>query len=159
MNGRRFFSTTGKAVGTGASPNWIASGVPKHLADAALWRIEGWRELGQDVRAGQVVQLGWYAGCRHPDLADAYAGELAAPGRYGDLRSGRAVCEEVLGPRRARPTKAGPGWARGATSSPGGSAGVFTHKREVDAILDSVADAFDVRTGTCDDWGAADDWW
>src|SRR5262245_11781513 len=29
-------------------------------------------------RAEQVIELGWAAGCRHPDLADAYAGQLAA---------------------------------------------------------------------------------
>ena len=29
-------------------------------------------------RAEQVIELGWAAGCRHSDLADAYAGQLAA---------------------------------------------------------------------------------
>lgn len=97
---RGFFETTGKDAGTGAYTGWIASGVPRRLADAALWRcVEAWRDLGQDVRASQVAQLGWDAGCRHPDLADAYAGQLAAPGRRSDLQAGIDVCDAALATR------------------------------------------------------------
>lgn len=36
-------------------------------------------------RAKQPIELGWHAGSRHPDFADAYAGQLAAGGRSVNL--------------------------------------------------------------------------
>lgn len=47
-------------------------------------------------RAEQVIELGWAAGCRHPDLADAYAGQLAASGRLASYDRAIDVCDEAL---------------------------------------------------------------
>ena len=96
-NIRGFFQTTGRAAGTGTYTTWIAKGVDHRLADATMQVcVRYWRSVGQDVRAQQLVSLAWKAGCRHPDLADDYAGQIAAAGRAADLAAGVAVCDDAL---------------------------------------------------------------
>lgn len=107
---RGFFKSTGREAGTGVYTSWLATGVDQRVADAALWLcVEYWRLSGQDVRAQQVVLLGWTAGCRHPDLADAYAGQVAASGRLPDLEAGIAVCASALAVRSGSTHE---GWLR-----------------------------------------------
>lgn len=92
-----FFETTGREAGTGAYTSWRGKGHDPRIGDAAIWLcVEHWRSVGQEVRAGQVIQLAWDAGCRHPDVADAYAGQLAAAGRMADLQSGVDICDEAF---------------------------------------------------------------
>jgi len=94
---RGFFETTGREAGTGAYTTWIARGVDRHIADAGVWiTVEHWRSIGQDVRAQQMIDLAWEAGCRHPDVADAYAGQIAAAGRLADLEAGVTICDTAL---------------------------------------------------------------
>lgn len=94
---RGFFEMTGREAGTGAYTTWLDRGVDQRVADAALWRcVEHWRHVEMWVRAEQVIELGWHAGCRHPDLADAYAGQLAAAGRLGSLDKALDVCDIAL---------------------------------------------------------------
>lgn len=96
---RGFFETTGREAGTGAYTSWRAQGRAR-LADAAVWLvIEQWRAVGQHVRAEQVAQLAWKAGCTDPRVADAYAGQLAAGGREVDLRAALDVCEKTAAAR------------------------------------------------------------
>ncbi len=97
---RGFFETTGREAGTGAYTQWLAGGVDQRIADAAVWLcVEHWRNIGQDVRAQQLVGLAWDAGCRHPDIADAYAGQVAAAGRLTDLEAGATICDNALDTR------------------------------------------------------------
>ena len=107
---RGFFETTGKEAGTGVYTNWLANGVNQRVADAALWLcVEYWRAAGQDVRAQQVVLFGWAAGCRHPDIADAYAGQVAVAGRLSDLNAAIDVCDAALSVRAGSTHE---GWRR-----------------------------------------------
>lgn len=105
-----FFEMTGAEAGTGAYTNWIATGVDPRIADAAVWLcVEHWHQVGQDTRAGQVVQQAFDAGCRHPDVADAYAGQLGAAGRLTNLNAGVAVCEQAAMSRQGSTHE---GWTR-----------------------------------------------
>ena len=101
---------TGKEAGTGAYTSWLGRGVDQRVCDAALWRcVEHWRAVEMVKRAEQVIELGWAAGCRHPDLADAYAGQLAASGRLASYERAIDVCDEALG---VADGSTHPGWAR-----------------------------------------------
>lgn len=105
-----FFETTGREAGTGAYTSWLAKGFDPRIGDSAVWLcVEHWRSVGQDVRAQQLIQLSWDAGCRHPDVADAYAGQLAAAGRMADLQSGVEICEEAFS---VRSDSTHEGWSR-----------------------------------------------
>lgn len=107
---RGFFEMTGAERGTGVYTTWIAAGHDPRICGAALWLCaEHWRRVGQDVRAGHVIEYGWDAGSRHPDIADAYAGQLAAAGRVSDLEAGLAICATALA---ARNDSSHPGWNR-----------------------------------------------
>jgi len=107
---RGFFEPTGREAGTGAYTNWIRTGTGPRIADAAVWLcVEHWRTVGQAVRGEQIIQLAWNAGCRHPDIADAYAGQLAAPGRLPDLTAAILVCDQALA---ARAGSTHEGWIR-----------------------------------------------
>lgn len=107
---RGFFEMTGKEAGTGAYTSWLARGVDQRICDAALWRcVEHWRDVEMYKRAEQVIELGWSAQCRHPDLADAYAGQLAASGRLASYDRALDVCDEALA---AAGGSTHPGWGR-----------------------------------------------
>lgn len=107
---RGFFEMTGKEAGTGAYTTWLASGVDQRICDAALWRcVEHWRTVEMFKRAEQVIELGWAAGSRHPDLADAYAGQLAASGRLASYDRAIGVCDEAL---TSADGSTHPGWGR-----------------------------------------------
>lgn len=94
---RGFFEMTGREAGTGAYTSWLKGGIDPRVADTALWIcVQEWRRQQQHARAEQVVELGWHAGSRHPDLVDAYAGALAAPGRITHLDAALGVCSETL---------------------------------------------------------------
>ena len=80
------------------------------MCDAALWRcVQHRRTVEMFKRAEQVIELGWAAGCRHPDLADAYAGQLAASGRLSSYERAIDVCDEALGIAGG---STHPGWGR-----------------------------------------------
>lgn len=107
---RGFFETTGVERGTGAYTSWLTAGHDQRICDAALWLcVEYWRAVGQDGRGGHVIEYGWDAGSRHPDIADAYAGQLAAAGRISDLEAGLAICTIALATRNE---SSHPGWNR-----------------------------------------------
>jgi DNA polymerase III epsilon subunit-like protein len=107
---RGFFETTGREAGTGAYTSWLGSGVDQRIADAGVWAcVEHWRRIGQDVRAQQLVELAWTAGCRHPDVADAYAGHVAASGRLVDLNDGMDICDTAF---TVRADSTHEGWSR-----------------------------------------------
>ena len=94
---RGFFEMTGKEAGTGVYTTWLDRGIDQRVCDAALWlSVEHWRRVEMFKRAEQVIELGWHAGSRHPDIADAYAGQLAAGGRLANLDRALEVCDEVL---------------------------------------------------------------
>jgi hypothetical protein len=40
--------------------------------------------------------LAWEMGCRHPDIAEALAGLVAAPGRLADFEDATAIWNEAL---------------------------------------------------------------
>jgi hypothetical protein len=104
-----FFETTGKEAGTGAYTSWCANGA-RTIADTAVAIcIDHWRAIGQATRAEQVAQLAWNAGCRHPDVVDAYAGHVAAAGTRTDLRTALAACKLAL---RARHDSTHEAWNR-----------------------------------------------
>jgi DNA polymerase III epsilon subunit-like protein len=105
-----FFETKGREAGTGVYTSWEKQGVDARIGDAAVWLcVEHWRSAGQDVRADQLTQLAWNAGCRDPDVADAYAGQLAAPGRLADLDAATELCDIALSTRAGSTHE---GWAR-----------------------------------------------
>lgn len=107
---RGFFETTGREAGRGGYTTWLARRVDQRVADAAVWLcVEHWRSIGQESRSQQVVTLSWAVGCRHPDVADAYAGQLAAPGRLSDLQAGIAVCDDAFSCRGGSTHE---GWSR-----------------------------------------------
>lgn len=92
-----FFETTGREAGTGAYTTWRAKGTDARVADAAVWLcVEHWQSIEQDVKASRLAQLAWDAGCRHPDVAVAYAGDLAAPGRIADITAALDVIDEAV---------------------------------------------------------------
>jgi len=108
--GRGFFEMTGKEAGTGAYTSWLKRGFDPRVCDAALWLcVEHWRAVEMFKRAEQVIELGWHAGSRHPDLADAYAGQLAAGGRLANLDRALQVCDDALDTAGA---STHPGWSR-----------------------------------------------
>jgi len=106
---RGFFETTGKEAGTGAYTNWCDKGAQVIADTAVALCIDHWRRIGQATRAEQVAQLAWNAGCRHPDIVDAYAGQIAAAGSVTDLRTALAACKFAL---RTRQGSTHDGWAR-----------------------------------------------
>ncbi len=94
---RGFFEMTGKEAGTGAYTTWLDRGIDRRVCDEALWVcVEHWRAVEMFKRAEQVIELGWHAGSRHPDIADAYAGQLAAGGRLANLDRALEICDEAL---------------------------------------------------------------
>jgi len=93
-NARGFFQTTGRKAGTGVYTQWRATGLSRLADEALLACASHWRRRsGQAARASQLFQLAWAAGSRHPDVADAYAGALAATGREENLRTALAVAK------------------------------------------------------------------
>jgi len=105
-----FFEMTGREAGTGAYTSWMRRSIDPRVADAAIWLcVQYWNGVGQAARAEQVVHLAWDAGCRHPDVADAYAGQLAAAGRLTDLDAGISICDAALA---ARHDSTHEGWLR-----------------------------------------------
>jgi hypothetical protein len=91
-----FLRLSGKTAKEGPWSTWTDQGLPQ-VADAALWACVGhWRTVGQADYAGQLIRTAWEQGCRHPDIADSYAGQLAAAGRTADLRTALAVCKTAL---------------------------------------------------------------
>lgn len=107
---RGFFEMTGKEAGTGAYTSWLARGVDRRVCDAALWVcVERWRDVAMFKRAEQVVELGCHAGSRHPGLADAYAGQLAAGGPLGNLERALEICDQAL---ETAEGSTHPGWGR-----------------------------------------------
>ncbi|QYG94490.1 3'-5' exonuclease [Iamia sp. SCSIO 61187] len=104
-----FLGVTGKRAMVGVFTTWTADGLTP-VADAALWACVGhWRAIGLPEHADQVVRAAWSLGCRHPDVADAYAGQLAAAGRTTDLRAALAVCEAAM---RTQNGSSHDGWTR-----------------------------------------------
>lgn len=97
---RGFFETTGKEAGTGAYTTWCDKGAGIIADTAVAICIDHWRAIGQATRAVQVAQLAWGAGCRHPDVVDAYAGQVAAAGARTDLRAALAAAKRTLRARR-----------------------------------------------------------
>ena len=92
----RFFPTMGRRVGHGTWFEWRRRGHAA-LADMTLRRVRGqWIELGQIVRADQLAQLAWDAGCRDPEIVEAHAVSVARGGREIDLRNAVSVCDETL---------------------------------------------------------------
>lgn len=59
--------------------------------------------------AGQLIRAAWSSGCRHPDVTDAHAGQLAAAGRTTDLRAALAACKVAL---RTQNGSTHDGWTR-----------------------------------------------
>lgn len=107
---RGFFEMTGQEAGTGVYTTWLRRGVDRRVRDAALWVcVEHWRDVEMFKRAEQVIELGWHAGSRHPDLTDAYAGQLAAGGRLVSFDRALEVCEEALDTADG---STHPGWGR-----------------------------------------------
>ena len=107
---RGFFEMTGKERGTGAYTSWLKRGIDQRVCDAALWLcVEHWRDVEMSKRAEQVIELGWHAGSRHPDLADAYAGQIAAAGRLTNLDRALRVCDDALDTTEG---STHPGWGR-----------------------------------------------
>jgi len=102
-----FFGTSGKKVGLGTYANWEKKGMDPRVLGAALWAIvEYLRASGQSSEADRVVRIGWDKGSRHPSLAEALAGMLAAPGRLTDLEDGLRICDEALSSRGGATTNA-----------------------------------------------------
>jgi DNA polymerase III epsilon subunit-like protein len=106
---RGFFETTGREAGTGAYTQWCAKGLEPVADEALVVCARYWRSIGQATRATQLFQLAWAGGCRHPEVADAYAGQLAAAGRVPDLRSAIAVTKTAA---RRRDGSTHEGWTR-----------------------------------------------
>ncbi|MFP5255566.1 MAG: exonuclease domain-containing protein [Acidimicrobiia bacterium] len=104
-----FFKTTGRQAGTGVYTQWCSAGLTRLADEALLVCATHWRRSGQTARADQLFQLAWAAGSRHPDVADAYAGRLAATGREEDLRAALAVAKLA---RRQRAGSTHEGWRR-----------------------------------------------
>jgi DNA polymerase-3 subunit epsilon len=95
-----FFETKGREAGTGAYTTWLAKGVDRRIADAAVWLChQHWVAVGQDVRANQLAVLAWAAGCRHPDLVDHHVHAVASGGRPSDLNAALKVCDTALAAR------------------------------------------------------------
>jgi len=93
---RGFFETTGKEAGTGAYTAWTAKNLTK-VADAAIpLCINYWNDVGQKSRAEQLAQLAWHGGCRHPDVAAAYASQVAAAGGADNLTAATKICDSAL---------------------------------------------------------------
>jgi DNA polymerase III epsilon subunit-like protein len=104
-----FLRLSGKTAKEGPWFTWTGQGLTQ-VADAALWAcVEHWRTIGQADYAGQLIRTAWEQGCRHPDIADAYAGQLAAAGRTADLRTALAVCKTAL---RSQHGSTHEGWTR-----------------------------------------------
>ncbi len=94
---RGFFETTGRERGTGVYTQWAKKLSDHRVPDSGVWMsVEHWRRIGQVARAEQLAQYAWEAGCRHPDVADAYAGQLAAAGKEADLLAALDVCDIAL---------------------------------------------------------------
>lgn len=104
-----FLRLSGKSASEGPFVTWRSQGLSA-VADAALWVcVQHWRAIGQADYAGQVVRAAWGLGCRHPDVTDAYAGQLAAAGRTADLRAALAACETASGTQNGSTHE---GWIR-----------------------------------------------
>ncbi|WP_395159916.1 exonuclease domain-containing protein [Ilumatobacter sp.] len=92
-----YFEMVGKEAGTGVYTTLTDRGLDRQVADAGIWLCaQHWRSIGQGSRAESVVQLAWKAGCRHPDVADAYVGAMIAPGTLGDYTTAIKLCDSVL---------------------------------------------------------------
>lgn len=106
---KAFVWPNGRNAGRGGHLEWRRWGLDR-MADEGVWLcVVYWRSVGQPTRADQVVELAWRAGCRHPDVADAYAGLIAAPGRLADIRSALAAAKVAM---RTRNDSTCDGWNR-----------------------------------------------
>jgi hypothetical protein len=128
---RGFFEMTGKEAGTGAFTSWLKRGFAPRVCHAAMC-VEHWRDVEMYKRAEQVIELGWHAGSRHPDLADAYAGQLAAAAgsRASTGRSRSATTPST--PPTVPPIRGGAAYGHAATSSQDDVSGCSRSSGEVD---------------------------
>lgn len=107
---RGFFEMSGKEAGTGVYTSWLAARHDPGVADAAVQLcVAYWRSVGQHARGDSVAELAWKAGCRHPDVADSYAGQLAAPGREANFAAGINICTTTF---KVRDSSTHEGWRR-----------------------------------------------
>lgn len=96
VTAKKFLIPNGRDAGRGGYLEWRRWGLER-MADEGMWLCAVyWRSVGQSARADQVVELAWRAGCRHPAIADAYAGLIAAPGRMSDIRSALASAKAAM---------------------------------------------------------------
>ena len=103
-------NTVGRNRGRGSYVKWADDGVDQRVCDEGLLRvIDHGRSIDRDTDADRVVILAWDLGCRHPDVADAYAGLLAGPGRPADLQADLDVCDQAFEQRRGSTHT---GWSR-----------------------------------------------
>ena len=92
-----FFRTTGRAAGTGTYTNWKKRGLDERVLGGALFAcVEYLRVSGKSGDADRIARLAWDDGCRHPAVAEALAGAVAAPGRLADFEEATGVCDTTL---------------------------------------------------------------
>jgi len=97
LSAREFLQTSGLKAGTGRYTTWLQHEVDERVIDAALFAATLYlRMVSNDVKADQVLRRAWEMGCRHPDVSDAWAGLLAAPGRLADFEAALDACDEAL---------------------------------------------------------------
>ncbi len=96
-----FMRTRGAQTGTGTYLIWRDKGVDERISGAALWScVQHWRNIGLPDRGEQTVNHAWHNGCLHPDIVDAYAGQVASPGRLSNLHDAIAACDTALSAHR-----------------------------------------------------------
>lgn len=92
-----------------ASHHLVRDGLGKVADAAVVLCVEYSRRTGELLRARRIVEVAWRGGCRHPDVADAYAGLLTAAGGRADIRAGIYVAKRAL---RLRAGSTHTGWSR-----------------------------------------------
>jgi DNA polymerase III epsilon subunit-like protein len=92
-----YLRTSGRVAGAGTYSNWKRAGVDERVLGGALLACADYlRTTGNPSEAARVARLAWEKGCRHPGIADALAGLVAAPGRLADFEAAAAICDEAL---------------------------------------------------------------
>jgi DNA polymerase III epsilon subunit-like protein len=105
-----YLQVSGKDRGTGSYVLLTAKGEDPRLVGAALWIVVNyWSALGQHDMARHMVHLAWSLGCRYPEVVEAYAGYISAPGRLPDLQAALDACDAALAIRDESTTD---GWMR-----------------------------------------------
>ena len=108
---RGFFETSGRDAGSGAYIEMRRAGHGP-LADAALRLVHRhWRNVAQHDVAALLAEQAWAAGCRDPEIAEAYALAVAAAGRLTDLDAALLICQTVLARQNASTDEAWRGLA------------------------------------------------